>query len=114
VAFIGAIVLIGLSNTFTSTVKHDSPISAEVSNQVGVATGSGPSFVSSTQVEHAAQQAGLDKATTAAVVGEHETAQLRALKAGVLGAALLALISLSDSPASYPITNQPPNRRRSR
>ena len=64
--FIGAIVLIGLTNTFTSTVTSDSRISAEVSTQVGVATGSGLSFVSSTQVEHAAQQAGLDKATTAA------------------------------------------------
>ena len=31
VAFIGAIVLIGLTNTFTSTVTHDSRISAEVS-----------------------------------------------------------------------------------
>ena len=57
VAFIGAIVLIGLTNTFTSTVTSDSRISAEVSTQVGVATGSGLSFVSSTQVEHAAQQA---------------------------------------------------------
>ena len=43
----------------------------------------------------AAQQAGLDKATTAALVDDYETAQLRALKAGLLGAALLALISLA-------------------
>ena len=49
VAFIGAIVLIGLTNTFTSTVTHDSRISAEVSNQVGVAAGSGLNFVSSTR-----------------------------------------------------------------
>ena len=94
-AFIGAIVLIGLTNTFTSTVTSDSRISAEVSTQVGVATGSGLSFVSSTQVEHAAQQAGLDKATTAALVDDYETAQLRSLEAGLLGAALLALISLA-------------------
>ena len=95
VAFIGAIVLIGLTNTFTSTVTHDSRISAEVSNQVGVAAGSGLTFVSSDQVESAAQKAGLDKATTAAVVDDYETAQLRALKAGLLGAAFLALISLA-------------------
>ena len=95
VAFIGAIVLIGLTNTFTSTVTHDSRISAEVSNQVGVAAGNGLTFVSSDQVEHAAQKSGLDKATTAAVVDDYETAQLRALKAGLLGAAFLALISLA-------------------
>ena len=95
VAFIGAIVLIGLTNTFTSTVEHDSRISAEVSNQVGVAAGSGLSFVSSDQVESAAQQAGLDQATTAAVVDDYETAQLRSLKAGLLGAAFLALVSLA-------------------
>ena len=51
--------------------------------------------VSSDQVESAAQEAGLDKATTAAVVDDYETAQLRALKAGLLGAAFLALISLA-------------------
>ena len=56
VAFIGAIVLIGLTNTFTSTVTHDSRISAEVSNQVGVAAGNGLTFVSSDQVESAAQE----------------------------------------------------------
>jgi len=94
VAFIGAIVLIGLTNTFTSTVANDQRISAEVSNQVGVATGSGLNFVSSDQVETAAKKAGLDNATTTAVVDDYETAQLRALKAGLLGAALLALASL--------------------
>ena len=95
VAFIGAIVLIGLTNTFTSAVKDDSRISAEVKNQVGVAAGSGLNFVSSDQIESAAKKAGLDQATTTAVVDDYETAQLRALKAGLLGAALLALISLA-------------------
>ena len=39
VAFIGAIVLAGLTNTFISTIEHDPRISAEVSTQVGVAAG---------------------------------------------------------------------------
>ena len=95
VAFIGAIVLIGLTNTFTSTVKHDPRISAEVANQAGVAAGNGLTFVSSDHVESAAQDAGLDKATTAAIVDDYETAQLRALKAGLLAAAFLALLSLA-------------------
>ncbi len=95
VALIGSIVLLGLTNTFIRTVEQDSRINAEVSNQVGVAAGSNLSFVSSDQIESAAKQAGLDQATTAAVVDDYETAQLRSLKAGLLGAAFLALISLA-------------------
>ena len=112
VAFIGAIVLIGLTNTFTSTVQHDSRISAEVSNQVGVAAGSGLNFVSSDQVESAAKQAGLDQATTAAVKDDYETAQLRSLKAGLLGAAFLALISLAftgELPHEQPTPRKKPD-----
>ena len=95
VAFIGSIVLIGLTSTFISTVEHDSRISAEVSTQVGVAAGSNTNFVSSSQIESAAKQAGIDEATTAALVDDYETAQLRSLKAGLLAAALLALVSLA-------------------
>jgi hypothetical protein len=112
VALIGSIVLIGLTNTFTSTVNNDPRISAEVSKQVGVETGSGLNFVSSDQVESAAKQAGLDHATTAAVVDDYETAQLRALKAGLLGAAFLALISLAftgELPHEQPATRKRPD-----
>ena len=110
VAFIGAIVLAGLTNTFVSTIERDSRVSTEVSAQVGVAAGSGINFVSSDQVESAAKQAGLDKSTTAALVEDYETAQLRALKTGLLGAALLAFISLvftRDLPSDQPT---PPKR----
>ncbi len=94
VALIGAIVLMGLTSTFISNIEHDPRISADVSAQVGVAAGSNTNFVSSTQVEAAATKAGLDEATTAALVDDYESAQLRSLKAGLLAAALLALVSL--------------------
>jgi EmrB/QacA subfamily drug resistance transporter len=94
VALIGAIVLMGLTSTFISNVEHDPRISADVSAQVGVAAGSNTNFVSSTQVEAAAKKSGLDEASTAALVDDYESAQLRSLKAGLLAAALLALISL--------------------
>ena len=94
VALIGAIVLIGLTSTFISNVQHDPRISSAVSTQVGVAAGSNLNFVASTQIETAAKTAGLDPATTAALVDDYESAQLRSLKAGLLAAALLALISL--------------------
>jgi hypothetical protein len=95
VALIGAIVLIGLTNTFISNVEHDPRISASVSAQVGIAAGSNTNFVSSTQIDAAAKKAGLDATTTAALVDDYESAQLRSLKAGLLTAALLALISLA-------------------
>ena len=94
VALIGSIVLIGLTSTFISNVEHDPRISADVSAQVGVAAGSNTNFVSSTQIDAAAKRAGLDATTTAALVDDYESAQLRSLKAGLLAAAFLALISL--------------------
>ena len=95
VALIGAIVLIGLTSTFISNVEHDPRISSEVSTQVGVAAGSNTNFVASTQIEDAAHKAGLDNPTTTALVDDYEAAQLRSLKAGLLAAALLALVSLA-------------------
>ena len=113
VALIGSIVLIGLTSTFVSNVEHDSRISADVSAQVGVAAGSNTNFVSSTQIDAAAKKAGLDAATTAALVDDYESAQLRSLKAGLLAAALLALISLGftrELPHERPVprTNRDP------
>jgi EmrB/QacA subfamily drug resistance transporter len=112
VAFIGAIVLIGLTNTFVSTVKHDTRVSTEISTQVGSAASTNTNFASSKQVEAAATQAGLDQATTTALVDDYETAQLRALKAGLLGAAILALISLAftrELPHNQPAPQQTPH-----
>jgi hypothetical protein len=65
----------------------------------------GIDFVASADVEAALVTAGLDEATTQAVVEDYEQAQLRALKAGLLAAALIALASLAftkDLPRSIP------------
>ena len=107
VALIGAIVLSGLTSTFVSSVQADPRISAEVAGQVGTAVDSGIDFVASSAIEAAAQQAGLDAATTAAIVDDYEQAQLRSLKAGLLVAALLALISLAFTgglPGKVPVS----------
>ena len=66
-----------------------------MATQVGVAAGSGVNFVSTEEVQKAAQEAGLDEATTQALVEDYEPAELSALKAGLLAAGLLALISLA-------------------
>ena len=95
VALIGAIVLAGLTGTFVSTIESDPRISDQVAAQVSVAAGSGVDFVASADIEAAAQQAGLDEATTAAIVDDYEEAQLRSLKAGLLAAAFIAFASLA-------------------
>jgi MFS family permease len=95
VALIGAIVLAGLTGTFLTQIQGDQRISAEIASQVGVAAGSGLDFVASTEIEAAARKAGLDAATTAAIVDDYETAQLQSLKLGLLAAALIAFASLA-------------------
>jgi MFS family permease len=95
VALIGAIVLAGLTGTFVTTVQEDPRISDQVAAQVGVAVGGGIDFVASSDIEAAAQEAGLDEATTQAIVEDYEEAQLRSLKTGLLAAALIAFASLA-------------------
>ena len=109
VALIGAIVLAGLTSSFVSTIESDHRISAEVSTQVGVAVESGIDFVSDDQVQTAAQNAGLDPVTTAAIVDDYGMSQLRALKAGLLAAGLLALLALMGT---RDLPHDPPARRR--
>jgi Na+/melibiose symporter-like transporter len=95
VALIGAIVLAGLVGTFVANVEADSRISPEVAAQVGTSVGSGVSMVSQSQVTRAAEEAGLDPATTAAIVDDYGQAQIRSLKSGLLATILLALLSLA-------------------
>ena len=95
VALIGAIVLVGLTGAFVSTVSSDKRISSEVAAQVSIAASSNVNFVSSDEVRKAAEQAGLDDETTQAIVEDYGQAELRALKAGLLTAGLLALVALA-------------------
>ena len=95
VALIGALVLAGLTGAFLSNVTNDERVRPEVAAQLSEATASGVDFVASDQVSAAVTEAGVDEATTAAIVDDYEQAQLNSLKAGLLAAALLALISLA-------------------
>ena len=111
VALLGAIVLSGLTTGFVSNISTDERISSEVSEQVSVAIGSGIDFVSADQIQAAAEDAGLDEPTTEALVDDYESAQLQALKVGLLAAALLALLSLAftrDLPHGPPGTEPKP------
>jgi hypothetical protein len=109
VALIGAIVLTGLTGVFMSQIEGDARISATVASQVTTAVEPGVDFVSSAEITAAAQKAGLDEATTTALVDDYETAQIQSLKAGLLATALLALVSLAftrDLPHESPRTRE--------
>ncbi len=105
VALIGALVLVGLTGAFVTNVQQDARITDEVAVQIESAAAPGIDFVASADVEAALQGAGLDEATTQAVVEDYEQAQLRSLKVGLLVAALIAFAALAftrDLPSSVP------------
>ena len=94
IALVGAVVLSSLTSVFLSNVESDPAISDKLGSQVSVAAGTGVDFVSTDQIEAAAQDAGLSDAETTALVTDYADAQLQSLKLGLLLAAFLALGSL--------------------
>ena len=99
VALIGAIVIAGLTSSFLATIEEDPRISDEVSQQVGVAIDGSIDFVSSEQVAEAVLASGVDEETGVAIVEDYESAQLQALKTGLLAAAAIALLGLMTTRA---------------
>jgi EmrB/QacA subfamily drug resistance transporter len=93
-AFLGAVVITGLIAAFTANVASDARISNDVSEQLEVRLSAGGSFVSSDEVRAGAESAGVDPATTDALVENYEDAQLEALKTAFLFAAFLTVCSL--------------------
>ncbi len=96
-ALLGAIVITGLIAAFSGNVANNPEISPEVNQQVQVHVASGASFVASSQVRNAAEQAGLDGSTVDSVVSDYEDAQLASLKLAFLAAAFLVLGALLSS-----------------
>jgi EmrB/QacA subfamily drug resistance transporter len=92
-AFLGAVVITGLIAAFTANIASDARIEDEVRREVEVRLSAGGSFVSATEVRKSAVAAGLDGATTDALVESYEDAQLTALKTAFLFAAFLTLVS---------------------
>ncbi len=92
-ALLGAIVISGLIAAFTANIAADPQISNQVQQQVEVQMSAGGSFVPSEQVRAATEAADVPAASTDALVGHYEDAQLTALKLAFLVAALLTLAS---------------------
>ena len=94
-ALIGAIVLVGLSASIGTLVAADPAISAPVKEQVAAATEKGIPFVSSADMAATIADAGVTGAEAESLNSAYETAQLNALKVGLLVAGLVTLGALS-------------------
>ncbi len=98
VALVGALVLGGLTGAFVAKVDHDDRIDTPTAAAlVDQASTNGIDFVHADQLASAASDAGMDAATTAAIVDDYAQAQLQALKVGLLASAFLALVSLAST-----------------
>lgn len=111
VALIGAVVIVGLANSFVAAVAADERIEAPVAAAVDVAIDGSVEFVASDDLAAAIESAPLDDETQLAIVESYESAQLQALKTGLLVAAAVALLALMftrDLPSRRPESGPPP------
>lgn len=95
VALVGSIVIAMLASNFTSVVAQSPTISEPVKQQAIAAAQKSANFVSTTQVEQAAQEAGLSPDQTSELVAVYSQAQLSALRSGLAFLALFALLALA-------------------
>jgi hypothetical protein len=94
-ALIGSVLIAVLASTFATTILDQPGLSAEVQQQASTALTESANFVTTDQVEQAAQTAGLSTVETAAVVEAYGKAQLMALRGALAGIALFALLALA-------------------
>ena len=94
VAVIGSVVLTGLTNGFVSSISTDTRLSEGVRRELVEEVADGVDFMASADVSAGLELVGVDEPDIEVVVEKYEDAQLRALRAGLLGGALLALLAL--------------------
>jgi MFS family permease len=92
-ALIGSILLASLVSNFQTSVLKV-PELASVSQEVAVAAETNANFVTSDQIQTAAEQAGLSPAEVDAIVTSYSDAQIAALKAAFAGIGLATLMTL--------------------
>ena len=105
VAVIGSIVLTGLTNGFVSTVEDDERLDQALRNELVAAAEGGIDFLAVDDVEQRLGAFGPDDDDIAIVVEDYGDSQLTALRAGLLGAAglaLLGLVATTHLPSSVP------------
>ncbi len=92
-ALMGAIVIGGLATSVANTIESDARLSDATKQQASVQLEAGVPFIPASDVRAAADKAGLPPGETDAIVQAYEDSQLDALKAGLLFAALVVLVS---------------------
>ncbi len=105
VALVGAVVIAGLATSFTSTIAADERITPVVSAAVTTAIEGTIEFVPAEELATALEATPLDESTQDALVEDYESAQLQALRTGLLVSAAVALLALL-------FTRELPSRRR--
>lgn len=93
-ALIGAVVIGALVTAFIDNVESNPDVPSEIAEAVEIAVHDEASFVPATQVETGLLEGGVDTTTADHIVDEYQTAQLQALKIGLLLAAFIALGAL--------------------
>ena len=94
VAIIGSVVLTGLTNGFANAVVADERVPDGVAVEIVSAVEGGIDFVAADTLAVALDEAGVADDVTGFVVESYEDAQLRALRAGLIGGAFLAVLAL--------------------
>jgi MFS family permease len=107
VALVGAVVLSGLISNFLTRIEQNPDVPAVVIEQAEVAVGAGVSFVPADQVRAGATAAGARPELVETIVADYQSAQLFALKAGLLMAAVLAVAALG---VTRDLPSEPPPR----
>ena len=92
-ALIGAVVIGGLASGVATKIEANPAVSDATQEQVGISLEAGVSFVSVDQAAAGIEAAGIPPAEGQALLDDYSEAQLEALKAGVLLAGGIALLS---------------------
>jgi EmrB/QacA subfamily drug resistance transporter len=93
-ALAGSVLIASLTASFLTGIAENPAVPPEVVSQANVQLSSGGEFISDAQLESALQEAGVDQATTQAIVDENEQARLDGLRSALALLALFAVIAL--------------------
>jgi MFS family permease len=93
-ALAGSVLIAALTASFLTGIAENPAVPPEVVSQANVQLSSGGEFISDAQLESALQEAGVDQATTQAIVDENEQARLDGLRSALALLAIFAVIAL--------------------
>jgi len=93
-ALAGSVLVAALTASFITGIAQNPAVPKELSLQASVELAAGSPFVSDAQLESALQQAGLDPATTQAVLDVNEQSRLDGLRAALALLVLIAVLAL--------------------